>query len=111
LRLTVAPIHADSVREVDAALTALFVGSSFILLICCVNVASLLLARASERRKEIALRLSLGASLWRILRQLLVEGGLLCAISGVAGTAVAWRPFAVCLPSGPSVSRAWERRG
>jgi predicted permease len=93
LQFTVSPMQADSVRDVQPALTALFAGSTFVLLICCVNVASLLLARASDRRKEIALRLALGASRGRVLRQLLAEGAVLCVLGGAAGLTVGWAGF------------------
>jgi len=93
LRFTLAGMQADAVRDVRPALAALFAGSAFVLSICCVNVASLLLARASDRRREMALRLSLGASRGRILRQLLVEGGVLCLLGGAAGIAVGWACF------------------
>ncbi len=93
LRFTLAGMQADAVRDVRPALASLFAGSAFILLICCVNVASLLLARASDRRKEIALRLALGASRGRILRQLWAEGGVLCLLGGTAGLAVGWAGF------------------
>ena len=88
LRFTLAGMQADAVRDVQPALAALFAGSAFVLSICCVNVASLLLARASDRRKEMALRLSLGASRGRIARQLFAEGGVLCLMGGAAGIAV-----------------------
>jgi putative ABC transport system permease protein len=90
LKLDVMPLHDDSVRDVRAALIALFVGAGFVLLICCVNVANLLLARASERRKEIAVRAALGASQGRIIRQLLTEGILLCTVAGVLGLGLGW---------------------
>ena len=93
LRFTVSGMQADSVRDIQPALAALFAGAAFVLLICCVNVTSLLIARASDRRREIALRLAIGASRGRIFRQLLAEGVLLCAIGGTLGMAVGWAGF------------------
>jgi predicted permease len=93
LQFTLAGMQADAVRDVRPALAALFAGAAFVLSICCVNVASLLLARAGDRRKEMAVRLSLGASRSRIVRQLLAEGGVLCLLGGAAGIAVGWASF------------------
>jgi predicted permease len=93
MQLKVAGLQEDAFRDIQPALAVLFAGAAFVLSICCVNVTSLLLARASDRRKEIALRLTLGASRGRVVRQLLVEGSVLCLLGGVLGVAAGWAGF------------------
>jgi predicted lysophospholipase L1 biosynthesis ABC-type transport system permease subunit len=97
-----APVVSERLQdERNRLLALLFAAVGFVLLIACVNIAALLLARAAVRRKELALRQALGATRGRIVRQWLIESLVLASIAAVAGLLLAY-------DGGPLIARLWN---
>jgi predicted permease len=88
-RVHVTPLEREILGNTGTLLIVLFGAVAFVLMIACLNIANLLLARATSREREIAVRAALGAGHWRVIRQLLTESILLSVVGAAAGAVLA----------------------
>ena len=87
-RFAVLPLKEQIVRQIRPALRVLLAAVGVVLLLVCANVSNLLLARGSARQREVAIRLAIGATRGRMIRQIFVECAVLASIGGAAGAAL-----------------------
>jgi putative ABC transport system permease protein len=100
--VVVTPIQDHMLGAAKPALVAIFGAVAILLMIACANAACLMLVDGVARAREIAVRLAIGASRWRLARQLLGEAAVLVSLSAILGVALAWMTFDVLVALAPS---------
>src|SRR5262245_5427058 len=111
LQIRVNGLHRDVVNHARPALLALLGAVGFVLLIACANIANLLLVRATEREREIAVRAAVGSGRGRIIAQMLVESAVLSWAGAVLGVLLAWQGIRLITALSPGNLPRIERAG